>query len=486
MAGGGPADDTLNVAYNKELESVDTYFNSAREGVILSRHVWDGLMYRDPATGEYVGNLATEWAWIDDTTLEVKLRQDVKFHNGEAFTADDVVYTVNFVADEANGVKTQRNVNWLESATKVDEYTAHLHLKAPFPAAIEYLSGPVVMYPDEYYQEVGPQGMALEPVGTGPYRMTEVEPGRRFVMERYEDYHESPKGRPAIGKVVIRTLPDRNTQFAELLRGELDWIWEVPADQAERLAATNRFTVKNAPTMRIGFIEMDAAGRAGDHPFTDLRVRQAVAHAIDRQGMVDALVRGASVVVDAGCYPSQFGCTQEVTGYSYDPAKAKALLAEAGYPDGFKTTFYAYRNRDYAEALLGYLNAVGIETDFQYLKYSALREIRMKGETAITFQTWGSYSINDASAIVSEFFKHGSLDFARDPDILQWLKIADSSIDGEVRKENYAKTLARIAERAYWLPLFSYNTNYVFVPKVEFEPTDDAIPRFFTMSWKGD
>src|SRR6056297_4358477 len=99
------SDDTLRVAFTKELENVDSYFNSSREGVVLQRAVWDGLIYRDPATNEYKGNLATSWEWIDDTTLELKLREGVTFHNGAPFSADDVVYTVNFVSKEENGVK---------------------------------------------------------------------------------------------------------------------------------------------------------------------------------------------------------------------------------------------------------------------------------------------------------------------------------------------------------------------------------------------
>ena len=102
------ASGTLNVAFTKELENVDSYFNSSREGVVMQRAVWDGLIYRDPVTNEYKGNLATSWEWIDDTTLELKLREGVKFHNGEDFTADDVVYTVNFVAKEENGGREGR------------------------------------------------------------------------------------------------------------------------------------------------------------------------------------------------------------------------------------------------------------------------------------------------------------------------------------------------------------------------------------------
>ena len=200
------------------------------------------------------------------------------FHNGEPFDADDVVYTVNFVAEEQNGVKTQRNVNWMKSAEKVDQYTVRINLKAPFPAAIEFLSGPVSMYPNEYYAEAGPSGMGLEPVGTGPYKVVSVDPGKHFVLEKYEGYHDSPKGQPEVGTVDIRTIPDVNTQMAELFNGSLDLIWQVPSDLAEKLEQMGKFTVANESTMRIGYLTLDAAGRTGeDNPFTDVRVRRAVA-----------------------------------------------------------------------------------------------------------------------------------------------------------------------------------------------------------------
>lgn len=478
------ASGTLNVAFTKELENVDSYFNSSREGVVLQRAVWDGLIYRDLVTGEYKGNLATSWKWIDDLTLEFELREGVKFHNGEPFTADDVVYTVNFVSKEENGVKTQRNVSWMKSAEKIDDYTVRIHLKKPFPAAIEFLSGPVSMYPNEYYAKAGPSGMGLKPVGTGPYKVVSVEPGRHFVLEKYEGYHDSPKGDATIGKIDIRTIPDVNTQMAELFNGTLDLIWQVPSDQAEQLAEMEQFTVANESTMRVGYLTMDAAGRTGDNPFTDLRVRQAVNYAINREALVGALLKGKSQVIWSACFPSQFGCETDVKTYPYDPEKAKALLAEAGYPDGFETPFYAYRDRAYAEAIAGFLNAVGIKTDFKLLQYSALRELRMAGGTPISFQTWGSYSINDASAITSQFFKHGSLDDSRDDEVKAWLDIADSATDPAVRKENYSKALKKIADEAYWAPMFSYNTNYVFTKEVVYTPTPDEVLRFHEMDWQ--
>ncbi len=478
------ADDTLHTAFTKELESVDFYFQSAREGTILARQVWDGLVFRDQKTGEYVGNLASSWSWVDDTTLEFKLREGITFHNGEEFDADDVVYTVNYVVNPDNHVVVPGNVNWMKGAEKVDKYTVRITTKGPFPAALEYLSGLVAIYPNEYYAKVGPSGMALKPVGTGPYTVESVEPGKRFVLKKFDGYHGGPKGQPEIGTIDIRTIPDVNTQLAELFSGGIDMIWGVPTDQAEQLSAMGEFTVANESTMRIGYITMDAAGRGEESPFLKKEVRQAVGYAIDRQAIVENLLKGSSKVVNSACFPTQFGCTQDVMTYSYDPAKAKALLAEAGYPDGFSVEFYAYRNRPYAEAMMAYLADAGIKANLNFLKYSALRDMQKKGGAGFGFLTWGSNSINDISAITSQFFKFGDQDFARDQEVKDWLDAGDKSVDDEVRKENYSKALKRIAEEAYWIPLFSYNSNYVFTKDVDYTPTPDEIVRFFDMSWK--
>jgi peptide/nickel transport system substrate-binding protein len=174
---------------------------------------------------------------------------------------------------------------------------------------------------------------------------------------------------------------------------------------------------------------------------------------------------------------------EAATQYEFDPDKARALLEEAGYPDGFSTEFYAYRDREYAEAIMNYLNNVGIEVDFKFLQYSALREMNMTGDVPLSFLTWGSFSVNDASAMVSQFFKHGSLDDARDDQVLADLDVADRSTDPDTRIAHYTKAIERITDQAYWAPMFSYNTNYVFTKEVDYTPTADEVLRFTTVEW---
>lgn len=486
----GKKDDTLYVAFEKELENVDRYFNTAREGIVFARHVYDNLLWRDPKTMEYKGLLAKSWKWVNDTTLDMEIRQGVTFHNGAKLTADDVVYTLNWVIDPENKVLVRRYVDWMKNVEKLGDYKVRINLVKPFPAAFEYFSGANPIYPKDYYAKVGPKGFGLKPIGTGPYKCVELEPGKKYVLVRNENYFaDSPKGQPSIGKIVWRTIPEVNTKVAELMTGGLDWIWLIPKDQAKKLAKAPNVTVVAVETMRIGFLMMDAANRSEkslgiDNPFKDVRVRQAVNHAINRGSISKNLVGGQSRVVNSACFPTQFGCIDEVMKYDYDPEKAKKLLAEAGYPDGFTFDFYGYRDRPYAEAIVGDLRAVGIKANLNMLKYSALREKTRAGKAQLVFQTWGSYSINDISAIVSYFFLFEPIDMFRDPQVRDWIKEGDTSIDLEVRKAAYAKALKRIAEQAYWAPLFTWVSNNCFNKDLDFTPYPDAVPRFYLAKWK--
>ena len=481
----GKKDDTLYFSWKKELESLDRYFNTAREGMIVSRQICDDLLYRDPDTLQYKPLLAKSYKWIDNTTMEFELRQGITFHNGEKFDADDVVYTINFVSNPDNKVLVQRNVNWIDRAEKLGPYKVKLYLKEPFPSALEYLAGNIPIYPNEYYAKVGPKGFGIKPIGTGPYKVVEHEVGKKIVFEKNKNYFkDSPKGQPAIGRLVQRTIPEETTMAAELMTGGLDWIYQVPKDQADNLAKVPNVQVLKAETMRVGWLVMDAAGRTGENPFQKLAVRKAVSHAIDREGISRNLVGGQSRVIHSHCFPTQFGCSDDVVKYDYNPAKAKKLLAEAGYPQGFEIDLHGYRNRPYAEAMIGNLQAVGIKANLKFLKYSALREKVYGSKVTFNFTTWGSYGVNDISNITGRFYNFTEVDYARDEQVRDWLKEGDSIIDRDKRQAVYKKALNRISEQAFVLPLFTWVANYAFSKELDFKPYPDAVPRFFLSKWK--
>jgi peptide/nickel transport system substrate-binding protein len=236
--------------------------------------------------------------------------------------------------------------------------------------------------------------------------------------------------------------------------------------------------------MRISYLQFDVLGRSGDKRFGDERVRRAVSHAINRQAIATNIAGGSSEVIHSACYPTQFGCAQDVPRYEYDPKKAKELLAAAGHPDGFTTDIYAYRDREFTEAVIGDLAKVGIKANLKYLQYKSLVELVWKGVPPVNQMSWGSSSINDVSAITSHFFSGERDDMARDPEVVAWLKQGDNSIDPEERKAAYAKALRQIAKQAYWLPMFTYTKNYAFSNDLHFVPTPDEIPRLYEAYWK--
>ena len=479
-------DNTIRFAYDQVPENVDPFMNNVRIGVIIGQQVWDTLIYRDPRTNEYKGQLATSWKWVDDKTLELELRKGVKFHNGEEFDADDVVYTLNFVSKPESKVVSAQNVNWIARAEKLDKHKVRIITKSPFPAAIEYLAGPVVIHPNEYYQKVGPKGMNEKPVGSGPYRVTEHAIGKYIRLERNPDYFkDGPKQAAKIEKVEIRFIPDRQTQVAEVLAGGIDMIMSVALDQANQIKSVPHLQVVSGETMRIAFLNFASGENSPTPQLKDIRVRRAIAHAIDREAMVKQIVGEGARVLHVQCFSSQFGCSEEgAVRYTYDPAKARALLKEAGFDNGFDIDFYAYRERNQTEAMIGYLRAVGIRANLRFMQYAAMREMVRGGKAGLIHQTWGSFSVNDVSASTPTYFKFLPDDINRDPQVRDLLETGDSSVDPAVRKDAYGKALRMIAEKAYSLPLFSLTTYYVATRDLDFVSYPDEMPRFWEMTWK--
>lgn len=486
----GKANDTLVWATDREMDVPLSWYNNTREMVVMARHIFDTLLYRDTKTFEYRPQLATSYKWVDDVTMDFELRTDVVFHNGKKFNADDVVSTFNHLSSPNSGVLSRREVSWMKSTEKLGDYKVRIHFKKPFPAALEFLSGGLSILPAGIWKTAKkdaagkPDYATVAPIGTGPYKVEKWIPGEKSVLVRNDDYFDGPKGKATIKRIVFRTVADPEAQIAELLTGALDWIWDVPKDKAEGLRGMNRVQVINAPTMRISYLQFDTLGKSGDTPFKKLKVRQAIAHGIDRAAIAKTLVGGSSSVIHSACYPTQLGCTQDVPQYKYDPALAKKLLAEAGYPKGFTTDIYAYRQREYTEAVMGYLTKIGIKTNLKYMQYKTLRGIVHAGKSPFHHMTWGSGSRNDVSAITSHFFKHSKDDYCRDDFVKAQLEIGDTNTDTNARKAAYKKALTRIQEKLCWLPMFTYAKNYAYGKHLDFTPTPDEIPRFWTAKWK--
>jgi peptide/nickel transport system substrate-binding protein len=478
------ADDTLNVAFQFPLQSLDAYYSPGREGLLLAYWCWDALLYRDPKTLEFKPLLATAWKQVDDKTIEFTIRQGVKFQNGETLTVDDVVYTLNFVSDPANHVFNQSATVWIDHATKTGPDTVQVVAKGVTPAAKEFLAT-LPIYPAEYYKKVGREGMNAHPVGTGPY-IGKAGPNGTFIFTRFDDYFaDSPKGKPPIKTMVYHAIPEMNTEIAQLVTGGIDWGYYIPNDQAAKLGQMPNVKVVNAPTFRVAMLSMDSAGKTSPNtPLKNILVRKAISMAIDRDAIVKQLVGGASQVVNSACFPTQVGCTDDVPRYAYDVAGARKLMAEAGYPDGFDVDLYGYRSRPIADAIVGYLRAINIRASLRWMQYPAVMQKRRDNGVPMVIDDWGSSSINDVIAYLPFFFDGGGNDQAMDPKLIDLLKQGGITGDPGERKKIYAQALNIISSQAYWLPLWTMPVNYAFSSDLDIPITGDENPPFWKARWK--
>ena len=478
--------DTLRVTWRDAIPNVDPYYNSLRTGLVLAHQVWDCLIYRDPDTFQIKPLLATSWHYVDPTTIEFALRHDVKFQNGDPFSADDVVYTVNTILTDKQ-VSVPSNFSFIAGADKVDDYTVRIRLKRVFPAALEYFSMVVPIWPKAYREKVGADAYAREPIGAGPYKITRVNGTTEIDMERFEGYYPgSPKGKPAIKNFVIHEVADATTELNELLGGRTDWIWNFISDNFDNINRVPTLQAVRAESMRVIYLAMDAAGRTGaDNPLTKTLVRQAIATAIDRKAMATNLMQGGSRVPDAPCFPTQFGCdAAAAVRYDYDPVKAKALLTQAGYPNGFDTDINSSQLPQFGGAVQNYMKAIGINAHLSQLQAGAAVQRSIEGKAQTDLNSWGSYSINDVSAIMPYFFGGGSSDYARDPEVEKLIADGGATTNPDLRRRFYSQAIKTITEKMYWLPLMTSVVNYGFARSLNFKPYPDELPRFFLASWK--
>ena len=266
-------------------------------------------------------------------------------------------------------------VNWIDKVEKTGPHSVIIHLKKPNRSVIDLLAVGLPIYPKEYHSRVGTKGFSEKPIGTGPYRAVSIQVGTSALLEKNDQYFSGgPKGKPTIGKIFVRHLKEANIAMGELMTGRADWIWQLSADQAEQLERIPKLTVEYAESNRIAYLHFqprkDVLTAAS--PVMDVRVREAMSYAVNRDAIVKYLAKGKSQRLDAYCYPKEIGCLVGVVNYQYDPARAKKMLEEAGYPNGFSIDIYAYRDRPVTEAVIGDLKKVGIEAKLNFIQYAAL------------------------------------------------------------------------------------------------------------------
>ena len=302
----------------------------------------------------------------------------------------------------------------------------------------------------EHYAAVGPERMGAHPIGTGPYRVVSVEPGKAYRMVRNDHYFKgSPKGDHFIKTIDVREMPDGQTQVAELLARRADIIWGISTDQLRQIGSRNGFKVARTETMGVGYLGLDAAGRSGTPALQDVDVRRAIAYAVNRQSIVQTLMGAPARVIDSPCHPQMFGCSSEAARhYDYAPDKARNLLHASGYEGKLAFDLYVEPLMKAAgEAVATDLGKVGIMVRLRTLDRSALNDAQIGDRTPMVLLSSDAWWMSDVAELLDPSFLPGRQDYARDPELRAALKDALATMDSGKRRELDAKAIERITDQ---------------------------------------
>lgn len=482
-----PQDDTLRVAVARETDFVDSIHTSSADSDLFSTIIYDTLIYADRATGEYLPALASAWSWIDDTTLEFTLRQGITFHNGEAFDADDVVFTFEQLMDMTNNFRQQRqdfgNISGVE---KIDDFTVRVTLSEPEPTFENTLASRINIWPNEYTEANGGHLIhSTAPVGTGPYMLDFMQMGSRYTLQRNDDYFAAVRPAPTIGSIEVRVIPEIQTQIAELISGGIDLSFSLTPSDASALEGMPGITVQSGAATRMFFLSMDTSDE-GDNPLADVDVRRAISHAINKPEMVASLISPNAAVLATNCNPAADFCVTDIEPvYEFDVETARVLMAEAGYADGFSIDLMAEASlRPIGEALQGYLSAIGISVNLDTMPLPAWRERYINGDSQMSIVGWGAgVTSRDISNTLGIFFNGSSTDYVQDPELIEWTRTALRETDPSVRTVLYRQVLTRINEEAYVLPLYGMVATYVSSEALDFDAPVIDFPDLSLASW---
>ncbi len=475
-------------ALDSDRETLDPHQATGTIDYMVLMHVFDHLIARNPETMKLVGGLAESWKAVDDLTWEFRIRKGVKFHNGEPLNAAAVKFSIDRVLDPAQKSYLRDRFKGITGVQVIDEHGVRLKTEKPNPVLLERLTN-LAIVPPAYVKEKGDAHIAKNPVGTGPYRFVEWARGQRLVVEAAPGYWGPA---PAVKTLVFRSIPDVGTAIAEMLAGSVDFIRLVPPDQTPVIEASGKAYITTAPIIRVIFLNFDVAGRAGASPVQNLKVRQAISHAIDVDGIITHVLGGRGLKVGTIVNPMKFGYDASIKPVAYDPGRAKQLLAESGQAAGMKLDFMTYSgsiiaSRQVGDAVSGYLAKVGIQTNRQHIEDIGLSSnLERTGKLKdIYLGSWGSWSVFDADMILYPRF-HSSEAFAyvRDPKLDQWLDVGRNTVNPARRLEVYSQVQRYIADNYLVFPMYAQTSVMAVSNRLNYKAASDETIALWRATWK--
>ena len=459
VVGGAAASqaETLSVGLASFPESLQPGL-STNVSLNINRQMMDGLTARDNA-GNIVPNLAETWEVLNDTTTRFHLRQGVKFHNGTPFSADDVKYTLDHALDPKNAYGMLGRISAITEVRVVDPKTVDIVTAKPFPTLPVALAD-ILIEPKLYAEKVGVEGQRRRPVGTGPFAFKSYVPGDRIELTANADYWA---GKPAIGSVVLRSIPEAATRISSLLAGETQIVEEVPVDLIQQVESNAALKVDSVPTS-VGLVLTYDVTKP---PFDNPKVREALDYAVDKDLIRKEILKGKGEVLQGQLLTSNtFGHNPAIKARPFDRARAKKLLAEAGYPNGFSTSISTMSGRylsdvDIANAVSGMLNDVGVKVSINVMEPGIfLKNLGSPARALGPIYMVGWYSFGDADFALTWYSAANRRTAWANPEFDKLFLAARSTNDAAARKAAYDRMDEIMHEENPSMFLFGLPTIY--------------------------
>jgi peptide/nickel transport system substrate-binding protein len=470
-----PGRDVIIVGLASAPETLDPADHRSRQSETVIRNMFDGLVTRDTTSGVHL-ELAEELNWLDEKTLEVKLRQGVKFHDGVEMTADDVVFTFERIIGEnmieypePHTSPRKGLIAPLESIEKTGDYTVVMHFSAVWPVAMQMLVHQQIV-PKHYLEQVGTKGFVEHPIGTGPFKFVSAQGLEEVVMERFDDYYGgapdlAPVGPACVKQVVFRVIPEASTRVAALLAGEIDICQAVPSELLDTLAKTPGLQVKTAPSTNPKWMEMNVTKA----PFDDVRVRQAMNYAVDKDLLIEAIYGGRAVALPGPLSPYNNFVNKSLKPYAYDTEKALALLAEAGWTDSngdgtldkdgqpFALTIDTTEEfRVLTEALAAQFRAIGIDASVRFWEYNVVKPMLIARERMAYLDDWGDSAFDPVGHFEAKWhgyvegstYGRGNFSGYDNPRVNELIKLGEITGDPAERQKIYDEAQQLVYDEA--------------------------------------
>lgn len=474
---------TLNIGVAAGAQSMDPYFINNDDTNSILTNVFDPLIMFDKDLNTEAA-LAESWENPTPTEWVIKLRQGVKFHNGNAFNADDVVFSYDRVCNwDKSAFKSK--VNMIEKVEKIDEYTVKMTTNKPYPIFLRQLTY-VSILDKETLEGKDDQWVGLNPVGTGPYKLTDWSKGSHVKMAANASYW---KGTATYDSLVFKPLTNDATRVAGVLSGAVDIINKVPAVDVAKIEKNAKLEFFKVPALRTIYLHMDQhretspyiTSSTGKNPLMDKRVRQAFSYAINRDEITKYIMKDFAITANQINANTVYGYDASLAPYEFNPEKAKTLLAEAGYPNGFEIQLDSLNNGDYpkiAQAVASSLTRVGVKVKVNAAPGSSFFGKMGNRETSFVLIGWASGS-GDASSFLDSIvhsvnpdagygkYNWGNFANAKADELIE---ASASTMDPSARLDQLKAITKVTQDEVAYLPLHYTVNLYAANKKVKFEP----------------